>query len=104
MLQGIGRADFVLTEPYWTDLFRFASDEVAKVRLSFICASENIATTTPDVYAEHMPIYETLLHDADDNVRMEAPEFSAFSADTDRSLSDRMWSCDGYPNPTITAQ
>ena len=70
----IGRADYSLIEPHWAGLFRFASDEAAKVRLNFIWASENIATNTPDVYAEHMPIFEALLHDADDKVRMEAPE------------------------------
>ena len=46
----------------------------AKVRLSFIWASENIAANTPDVYKDHMPVFETLLHDDDDKVRMEAPE------------------------------
>ncbi|MBR3587123.1 MAG: HEAT repeat domain-containing protein [Oscillospiraceae bacterium] len=70
----IGRGDYHLIEPYWTDLFRFASDEEPKVRLSFIWASENIATNTPDIYAEYMPIFEKLLHDTDDKVRMEAPE------------------------------
>ena len=70
----IGRGSYCVIEPYWTDLFRFASDENAKVRLSFIWASENIATNTPDVYKEYMPVFETLLHDADDKVRMEAPE------------------------------
>ena len=70
----IGRADYLLIEPYWVDLFRFASDEEAKVRLSFIWASENIATNTPDIYENHMPVFEKLLHDADDKVRMEAPE------------------------------
>lgn len=63
-----------MIEPYWTDLFRFASDAEANVRLSFIWASENIATNTPDIYEDHMPIFEELLHDADDRVRMEAPE------------------------------
>ena len=29
---------------------------------------------TLDVYAEHMPIFGKLLHDADERVRMEAPE------------------------------
>ena len=43
----IGRGDYSLIESYWIDLFRFASDEEAKVRLSFIWASENIATNTP---------------------------------------------------------
>ena len=70
----IGRGSYRIIESYWADLFRFASDENAKVRLSFLWASENIATNTPDVYKEYMPIFGTLLHDADDKVRMEAPE------------------------------
>lgn len=70
----IGRADYSLIEPYWTDLFRIASDEDAKVRLSFIWASENIAVNTPGVYQDSMPVFEKLLHDPDDKVRMEAPE------------------------------
>ncbi|MBQ1705674.1 MAG: HEAT repeat domain-containing protein [Clostridia bacterium] len=70
----IGRADYSLIAPYWTDLFRFASDEDAKVRLSFIWASENIAVNTPGVYQDSMPVFEKLLHDPDDRVRMEAPE------------------------------
>ncbi|MCR5600399.1 MAG: sister chromatid cohesion protein PDS5 [Ruminococcus sp.] len=70
----IGRADYHLIEQYWSSLFRFANDEDAKVRLSFIWASENIATNTPDIYESYMPVYEGLLHDTDDKVRMEAPE------------------------------
>ena len=35
----IGRGDFSLVEPYWSGLFRFARDEEANVRLSFIWAS-----------------------------------------------------------------
>jgi len=70
----IGRGDYQMIEPYWKDLFRFASDEEAKVRLSFIWASENIATNTPDLYQNYMSVFEKLLHDADDKVRMEAPE------------------------------
>ena len=70
----IGRGDYQVIEPYWADLFRFASDAEANVRLSFIWASENIATNTPDIFEDHMPVFETLLHDADDKVRMEAPE------------------------------
>ena len=70
----IGRGNYQVIELYWTDLFRFASDEEPKVRLSFIWASENIATNTPDIYENYMTIFETLLHDADDKVRMEAPE------------------------------
>ena len=70
----IGRADYTLIEPYWTDLFQFARDKEAKVRLSFIWASENIATNTPDPYEPFMPVFAELLHDSDDKVRMEAPE------------------------------
>ena len=70
----IGRGDFTVVEPHWADLFRFATDEEAKVRLSFIWASENIATNTPDIYKDHIWVFEKLLHDADDRVRMEAPE------------------------------
>ena len=70
----IGRGDFRLIEPYWSDLFCFADDTAAQVRLSFIWASENIATNTPDIYGDYMPVFEKLLHDPDDKVRMEAPE------------------------------
>ena len=70
----IGRGSYSLIEPYWTDLFRFATDEEPRVRLAFIWASENIATNTPDIYEDHMPVFEKLLHDADDKVRVEAPE------------------------------
>jgi HEAT repeat protein len=70
----IGRGDYHVIEHYWSSLFRFANDEDAKVRLSFIWASENIATNTPDIYDGYMHIYEVLLHDTDDKVRMESPE------------------------------
>ena len=70
----IGRADYSLIGPYCAGLFRFSSDGAANVRLAFIWASENIAANTPDLYADHMPVFERLLHDADDKVRMEAPE------------------------------
>ena len=70
----IGRGSYQAVEPYWMGLFRFASDGEAKVRLAFIWASENIATNTPDIYEDHMAVFEKLLHDEDDKVRMEAPE------------------------------
>lgn len=70
----IGRGSYPVIGPYWASLFRFASDEEPKVRLSFIWASENIATNTPDIYEDYMPVFEKLLYDADDKVRMEAPE------------------------------
>ena len=50
----IGRGDYHVIEQYWSSLFRFANDEDAKVRLSFIWASENIATNTPDIYENYM--------------------------------------------------
>ena len=70
----IGRADFSLIQAYWKDLFRFAKDEAPNVRLNFIWASENIATNTPEVYADYMETFAGLLADSDDKVRMEAPE------------------------------
>ena len=70
----IGRAGFSAIGPYWESLFRLADDENAKVRLAFVWASENIATNAPGAYADHMPIFEKLLHDENDKVRMEAPE------------------------------
>ena len=70
----IGRGSYDLVEPYWEDLFRFADDGEAKVRLSFIWASENIAVNTPGPYADHMPVFVKLLYDSDEKVRMEAPE------------------------------
>lgn len=70
----IGRGSYSLVEPYWTDLFRFASDDNPKIRLAFIWASENIAMNTPDINEEHLPIFAELLHDTEDKVRMEAPE------------------------------
>ena len=70
----IGRSDFRLIGPYWRELFHFASDEDPRVRLSFIWASENIATNTPDMYENEMPVFAELLYDADEKVRMEAPE------------------------------
>lgn len=71
----IGRGCYHSIEPYWESLFRLAHDEEASVRLAFIWASENIATNTPDPYRDHMPLFAELLHDSDDRVRMEAPEF-----------------------------
>ncbi|MBR3813879.1 MAG: HEAT repeat domain-containing protein [Spirochaetaceae bacterium] len=70
----IGRADFELIRPYWKDLFRFAKDDAPNVRLNFIWASENIATNSPQLYADSMSVFAGLLHDTDDKVRMEAPE------------------------------
>ena len=70
----IGRGDYRLVEPYFTELFRMAKDSEAGVRLGFIWASENIATVTPDPYRDYLPLFAELLHDNNDKVRMEAPE------------------------------
>ncbi|MBO4687452.1 MAG: HEAT repeat domain-containing protein [Clostridiales bacterium] len=83
----IGRGDFRVIEEYWEDLFRFAKDEDAGVRLNFIWASENIATNTPDIYKYHMDVFAGLLSDTDEKVRMEAPETSASSENEDRNSS-----------------
>ena len=70
----IGRSNYPAIEPYFEGLFRLVDDEEPKVRLAFIWASENVATNTPDIYADHMPVFGKLLRDQDDKVRMEAPE------------------------------
>ena len=70
----IGRGCFQSVELYWEGLFRFSHDAAPGVRLAFIWASENIATHTPDIFGGHMPVFAQLLTDADDRVRMEAPE------------------------------
>ena len=70
----IGRARFEFVQPHWEKMFSLASDSIPQVRLSFIWASENIATNTPDPYETHMPLFANLLNDKDDKVRMEAPE------------------------------
>ncbi len=70
----IGRSDFEAIKPFWQDMFRFSEDEDSNVRLNFIWASENIATNSPELYENQMQIYEKLLYDENDKVRMEAPE------------------------------
>ena len=70
----IGRGRFASIEPYLDKMVSLARDENPKVRLAFIWVSENIATNTPDAYAQRLPLFADLLHDSDDKVRMEAPE------------------------------
>lgn len=70
----IGRADYPLVSPYWRELFILARDENPRVRLSFIWASENIATNSPAVYKDCLPIFAELLDDENERVRIEAPE------------------------------
>ena len=70
----IGRARFDTIKPYFERMLRLATDSNPRVRLSFIWASENIATNNPDAYEHHLPLFAKLLHDNDDKVRIEAPE------------------------------
>ena len=70
----IGRADYKLVAPYFKELFILAGDKSSNVRLSFIWASENIATNTPTVYEDCLPIFAELLNDENERVRIEAPE------------------------------
>ena len=44
----IGRANYALVKPYWEKIFLLSTDDSPNVRLSFIWASENIATNTPE--------------------------------------------------------
>lgn len=70
----IGRTDYELIKPYRDEMFLLATDDSPSVRLSFIWASENIATNTPEAYEHFIPIFEKLLGDKNVRVRIEAPE------------------------------
>lgn len=70
----IGRSNCKLIEPYFEEMFLLSTDDSPNVRLSFIWASENIATNTPEAYEHFIPIFENLLDDKNVRVRMEAPE------------------------------
>ncbi len=63
-----------LLPPYFEELFTLAGDKSPNVRLSFIWASENIATNTPTVYEDCLTIFAELLNDENERVRIEAPE------------------------------
>ncbi len=73
-LERIEIADYGLIAPYFEELFLLAKDGCPNVRLSFIWASKNIATNTPEVYEEHIPIFAELLDDKNERVRIQAPE------------------------------
>lgn len=70
----IGRAEYALVRPYREKMLSLAEDGNSEVRLSFIWASENIATNTPEAYENSIPVFERLLDDENIRVRMEAPE------------------------------
>lgn len=70
----IGRADFNLIKPHFNKIIDLSKDNCPNVRLSFIWASENIATNTPAAYKENISIFVKLLDDENNRVRIEAPE------------------------------
>ena len=102
----IGRTKFESVKPYWEKMFGLATDRNPRVRLSFIWASENIATNTPDPYEDHMPLYVELLHDKDDRVRMEAPEMFRVLGKrrphfVKTYLDSLQWLAENDPNPVV---
>ena len=71
----IGRTDFSLISNYLDLIISFSNDESPIVRLGMIWACENIGTNNPDVFIEHLPIFDKLLDDPNtEKVRGEAPE------------------------------
>ena len=83
-----------------------AKDSNLRVRLAFIWASENIATNTPDIYEDYMPLYVELLNDSDDKVRMEAPEmFRVMGKRRPQKvypyLGQLQWLAENDPNPVV---
>ena len=97
----IGRGSFQVIEPYWGNLFRFAEDEDAKVRLSFIWASENIATNSPDLYERYMPVFGKLCTMQMTKSGWKRRKCSAFSANAGLNSSDRSWiNCRMYRKQT----
>ena len=57
----IGRAEYALVQSYWENMLSLAKDGSPEVRLSFIWASENIATNTPEAYQDTVIVFEGLL-------------------------------------------
>ena len=55
-------------------ILRFAGDEEASVWLRWFQTSESIGAATPELYENHMMIFEKLFHDPDEQVGIEAPE------------------------------
>ena len=91
----IGRGSFSVIAPYWAGLFRLASDKEAKVRLSFIWASENIATHTPDIYADSMTVLPNCCTMQTIKSGWKRRKCSVSSANADRSSFDLIWNSSG---------
>ena len=73
-LERIGRADKNLVLPYLDRLMQMVEDEADNVRLSFVWACENIATSAPELFCERLKLFYELMQDKSERVRMEAPE------------------------------
>lgn len=70
----IGRADKNLVLPYLDRLMQMVEDEADNVRLSFVWACENIATSVPELFCERLKLFYELMQDKSERVRIEAPE------------------------------
>lgn len=70
----IGRGNFNLIVPYISIILSKADDPNPDVKMNFIWACENIATTYPDIFSTSMKIFAKLLDDTGTRVRREAPE------------------------------
>lgn len=70
----IGRADKNLVIVYFDKLMDARNDEDANVRLSFVWACENIATNAPELFCEKLDIFQDMIGDSNEKVRMESPE------------------------------
>ena len=100
----IGRGSFPLIEAYWSGLFCFASDEEANVRLSFIWASENIATNTPAFMKIICRCLKSFWAIRTAGCAWKRRRSSACWGNAGPSSSDPIWSsCGRYPRPTATA-
>ena len=87
----IGRADYKLVMPYMDKMFTLSKDKNPNVRLSFIWASENIATNTPTAYEKYLSVFEELLNDENERVRIEAPEIFRVMENENQSLYSHTW-------------
>lgn len=70
----IGRTDKNLVLPYLDRLMQMVEDEADNVRLSFVWACENIATSAPELFCERLKLFYELMQDKSERVRIEAPE------------------------------
>ena len=70
----IGRADKNLVIPYFDKLMNMRFDESENVRHAFIWACENIATNAPELFCKNLEIFQEMISDSGEKVRIEAPE------------------------------